>query len=165
MQQLQVRTCATGSSVHCAAEILETIPTVMRFIRTQMRRHRGPDMSVPQFRTLVFLSRSGGASLSSLAEFLGLSLPATSRLVEGLVKKCFVIRRIPPDNRRLVALDLSPRGRRTIATARQATESQLAQVVGSLRPGERAAIRRTLRTLREKFEPAAERDGFVTLHP
>ena len=162
MQQLQALTTPTLSTERCAAEILESVPTVMRFIRAQMRHHRGPELSVPQFRTLLFLRRNEGASLSALAEFLGLSLPATSRLVEGLVRKSFVIRQIPPRNRRLVSLALSARGQRTIDAARQATESRLAQVVASLPPIERAAIQRALRILREVFQSAAARDEAVT---
>jgi DNA-binding MarR family transcriptional regulator len=152
MQQLQARSHAAGSAGECAAEILETVPAVMRFIRTQMRRHRGPELSVPHFRTLLFLRRNGGASLSALAEHLGLSLPATSRSVESLVRRDFVARRIPRGNRRRVALSLSARGRRTVAAARQATEHRLAEVVGTLPAGEHAAIQRALRALREKFQ-------------
>jgi DNA-binding MarR family transcriptional regulator len=161
MQQLQKVTPETESPDDCAAEILETVPTVMRFIRAQMRCHRRSDLSVPQFRTLLFLGRNRGASLSALAEFLGLSLPGTSRLVGGLVKNNFVVRRIPPGNRRLVALSLSARGRKTICAARRATERRLAQVVASLPAAERAAILRGLRMLREKFQSMAERDGFM----
>lgn len=163
MQQLQRLMSPTCSAGECAAGILEVVPAVMRFIRVQMRRHRGSALSVPQFRALLFLSRSPGASLSTLAEFLGLSLPATLRLVEGLVRKNFVARRIPPGNRRLVALSISARGQRTICAARQATERRLAEVVASLCNDERAAIQRALRTLREEFQPAAARDGFVTV--
>ncbi len=161
MQQLHKLTYSTGSPKQCAAEILESVPTVMGFIRSQMRRHRGPCLSVPQFRTLVFLDRSGGASLSALAEFLGISLPATSRLVEGLVRKRFVIRRIPTENRRVVALALSSGGRKTIGFARRATESQLVEVVASLPRGECAAIRRALRILRRKFQFPGARDGML----
>ena len=162
MQQLRVLTHATGSAKECAAEILETVPAVMRFIRAQMRRHRGPELSVPHFRTLLFLSRNGGASLSTLAEFLGLSLPATSRLVEGLVRRNFVARRIPRGNRRLVALSLRACGQRTVCAARQATERRLAEVVAALPAGERATIQRALRMLREGFQSAAVRDEGVT---
>jgi len=133
----------------------------MRFIRTQMRCHRGSDLSVPQFRTLAFLDRNAGASLSALAEFLGLSLPATSRLVEGLVRKNLVARRIPPGNRRLVALSISGRGQRTVGAARRATERRLAEVVASLPSDERAAIRRSLRALRREFQSVATRSGSV----
>ena len=154
VQQLQMLIWGSGSAKECAAEILETVPALMRFIRAQMRGHRGPELSVPQFRTLLFLSRNGGASLSALAEFLGLSLPGASRLVEGLVRKNFVVRRIPPGNRRLIALALSARGRRTVAAARQATETRLAEVVAPLPADQRAAIQRALRILREKTQIA-----------
>ena len=69
----------------CAGEILDCVPVVLQFIRTQMRKSRQPDLSVPQFRALLFVDRSQGAPLSMLAEFLGLSLAATSRLVNGLL--------------------------------------------------------------------------------
>jgi DNA-binding MarR family transcriptional regulator len=160
MQQLQVLTRTTASAEECAAEILETVPAVMRFIRAQMRRHRGPELSVPHFRTLLFLDRNGGASLSALAEFLGLSLPATSRLVDRLMRRNFVARQIPRGNRRLVALSLRACGQRTVCAARQATERRLAEVVAPLPAGERAAIQRALRSLREKLQLSAGRDGF-----
>ena len=162
MQQLQTLTHTMGSTEQCAAEVLETVPAVMRFIRAQMRRHRGPGLSVPHFRTLLFLSRHGGASLSALAEFLGLSLPATSRLVEGLVRRNFVDRRIPRGNRRAVALFLRAGGQRTVGAARQATEKRLAEVVAALSADQRAAIQRALRSLREGFQSAADRDEGAT---
>lgn len=157
MQQLPKTTVPKASAEDCAAEILDAIPAVMRFIRAQMRRHRGSDLSVPQFRTLVFLSRHAGASLSALAEHLGMSLPATSRLVEGLVRKSLAVRRIPRGNRRLVALSISARGERTVLAARQATERRLREAVAPLPSGERVVIRRALRTLREEFARGAER--------
>jgi DNA-binding MarR family transcriptional regulator len=118
----------------------------------QMRRHGRSDLSVPQFRALVFVDRSPGGSLSMLAEFLGLSLPATSRLVDGLVGKKFVTRRIPEGNRRLVALALSANGRRTVRVARQAAEDRLARIMASLPARERAAIQHALRILCEKVQ-------------
>jgi hypothetical protein len=62
----------------CAREVMETVPLVMRFIRTEMRSRRAPSLSVPQFRVLTFLSRRPGAPLSSVAEHLG--SPARLRL-------------------------------------------------------------------------------------
>jgi len=153
MQQLQHISIVSDSARDCSAEILEAVPLVMRFIRSQMRRHRGSDLSVPQFRALVYLSRSPGISLSALADFLALSLPATSRLVEGLVRRSLVDRRIPSGNRRLVALSVNAHGRRIICAAREATERRLAEVVASLRSDERAAIQRGLRALRGGFSP------------
>ena len=71
----------------CAREVLDTVPLVMRFIRDQVRRRRTAGLSLPQFRTLIFLNRIKNSSLSAVAEHLGLSLPAMSRLINGLVAR------------------------------------------------------------------------------
>src|SRR2546423_14828906 len=68
----------------CAGEIMETVPAVMRFLRAKMRHHGAPFLSVPQFRVLVFLYRHPGASLSSVAEHLGVTCPTASVLFDRL---------------------------------------------------------------------------------
>jgi len=153
MQRLQKAIAVDSSVQQCAAEILEAVPAIIRFIRSEMRAHRGADLSVPQFRALALLSRSQGASLSVVAEFLGLSLPATSRLVDGLVKHGLVTRRTPAGNRRVVALSVSVRGRATWEAARQATQQRLAEVITPLTAAQRARIQEALRILRETFQP------------
>ena len=42
------------------------------------------DLSVPQFRTLLFLRRHPGASLSEVAEHIGLTLPSISKMIDRL---------------------------------------------------------------------------------
>jgi len=68
----------------CAREVLEAVPVVMRFIRAQMSSHRALDLSVPQFRSLVFIERNGGSSLGEVAENLGLTPPSASALINVL---------------------------------------------------------------------------------
>ncbi len=82
----------TTSPDACAQEILDVVPVVMRSIRAEMRRHRTADLSVPQFRTLAFIDRNADASLSDVAEHIGLTLPSMSKIVEGLVVRKFVTR-------------------------------------------------------------------------
>ena len=155
MQRLQIASVGGCTAADCAAEILEAVPAAIRFIRAQMRRHRGSDLSVPQFRTLAFIHSHPGVSLSVLSDWLGLSLPATSRLVGGLVRRKFVSRRTPAGNRRVVALSISARGNRTVSAARRATVMRLAAVVAPLSEEERGAVRGALFALRRQFEAAA----------
>jgi DNA-binding MarR family transcriptional regulator len=164
MQPLHKASFSAGSAADCASEILELVPAIMRLIRAHMRRHRGSDLSVPQFRALAFVDANAGASLSALAEHVGLSLPATSRLVEGLVQKGMIVRRVPRGNRRLVALTISAHGQRTVSAARQATVKRLTEILAPLGGGERVAILRALRTLHHEFDSAAARDGLVIAH-
>src|SRR6266536_982420 len=95
----------------CAGELLEVVPLIMRYIRIEMRRSRGSDLTVPQFRTLAFLTTNEGASLSSLADHIGLTLPSASKLVDGLVERKLVQRKTCPDDRRRMTLLLTGSGR------------------------------------------------------
>src|SRR5437868_8242048 len=95
----------------CARAMLEGLPTVMWFIRRQMRRHRTGGLSVPQFRALCLLDRSPTASLSIVAEHLGSSQPSASRLITGLVSRGLVKREESADDRRQIQLVLTSEGK------------------------------------------------------
>jgi DNA-binding MarR family transcriptional regulator len=99
---------------------------LMGFIRHQMRNNRGAGLSVPHFRALIFLSHAGDASVSVLAEHLGLSLPAASRLADVLVRRGLLARQGQVGDRRRVLLSLTPRGRAVFEEAQTATEKALA---------------------------------------
>lgn len=137
----------------CAALLLEVTPLVMRTIRTHMRGQRAADLSVPQFRALGFVHRHPGASLSDLAEHIGLTLPATSRMVDGLVARQYVLRQLSSADRRSVALTLSAKGKTMLDTTRQGTLSHLTELVAGLTPEERSEIARSLEALRGVFAP------------
>src|SRR5512136_3296462 len=98
------------SSETCAQEVLEVVPLVMRTIRAEMRRHRTADLSVPQFRTLSFIDHNADASLSDVAEHIGLTLPSMSKIVDGLVTRKLVTRQTHPTDRRRMTLTLTTRG-------------------------------------------------------
>ena len=94
----------------CAQEILEVVPAVMRTIRAELRRHRMADLTVPQFRTLAFIDHKADASLSDVAEHIGLTLPSMSKIVDGLVVRKLVTRQTHPTDRRRMTLALTTRG-------------------------------------------------------
>ena len=95
----------------CAREILDVTPNIIQAIRVQMRAQHHHDLSVPQFRTLAFLSRHPGSSLSAVAEHIGLTLPTMSVLIEGLVQRGLVDRVADVRDRRRVLLTLTPEGK------------------------------------------------------
>ena len=135
----------------CAREILETVPLVMRFIRNQVGRHHTTGPSLPQFRTLTFLGRMNNASLSAVAEHLGLSLPAMSRLINGLVNKRLVVRQTVLTNRRQIALTLTAQGRATLEKVRGEIRWQLAGSLKALSATEQKTIQRGIRVLHRVF--------------
>ncbi len=140
-----------ASPAECAGHILETVPLVMRTIRTEMRSHRGSDLSVPQLRVLVYLNRHEGASLSDIAEHLGLTLPSMSKMIDGLVARGLVDRRMDPDDRRRVTLNPTALGRTEMQAAYKATASRLAERLEALPAAERRTIVRSMQALRSIF--------------
>src|SRR5690349_2361445 len=113
----------------CGALIMETVPSVMRAIRTEMRRRRPSDLSVPQFRALAFIRRHPGTSLSEVAEHLGLTLPTMSTLVDNLVSRDLINRETNPENRRRVNLTLTPAGQAAFAAAQADTQARLVELL------------------------------------
>ena len=132
----------------CAREVMDTVPIVMRVIRRELRKHGARELSVPQYRTLNFLSSHRGASLSEVADHIGLTLPSMSTLIDGLVTRNFAARRTNPDDRRRMTLELTDRGVTTLRTSRNATQEYLSQMFGSVSSEDRSRITKSMRTLR-----------------
>jgi DNA-binding MarR family transcriptional regulator len=141
----------TTSPDACAREVLEVVPLVMRAVRAEMRRHRGPGLSVPHFRALAFLGQNQGASLSAVAEHVGVRLPSASTLVAGLVERGLVHRAPSSRDRRQVTLALTARGRSTLEAARQAALRRLAACLEPLPARDRDTVVRGLEALRGVF--------------
>jgi len=143
----------------CAREILEVVPLIMQALRSEMRSHRGPELSVPHFRVLAYLNRNEGASLSDVADYVGLRLPSMSTLVDGLVTRGLVSRQPSPKDRRRIALCLTARGRSTLAAARRATQAGLARLLTALSPDEQVTVANAMRALRPLFVPRTEEEA------
>ncbi len=148
----------THSPDDCAREILDVVPLVMRVLRSEMRSHRGPGLSVPHFRVLAFLDKNEGASLSEVADSVGLRLPSMSTLVDGLVDRGLVTRAPSASDRRRLTLCLTPRGRSSLAAARRATQAKLSELLLDLSTKDQATVIDALQILRPLFEsrPAQE---------
>ncbi len=148
-----------ASADECARQVLEVVPLIMRTIRIEMRSHRLQDISVPQFRTLAFLNGHGGASLSEVAEFIGLTLPSMSKMIDGLVARGLVTRQTHAGDRRRMTLALTPAGQSIYQSAHMATQACLAQHLDALPLSERAAIVQAMQALHPVFIPNPNREA------
>jgi DNA-binding MarR family transcriptional regulator len=139
----------------CAQGVLDVVPAVMRFIRSQMRGHRGAGLSVPQLRALLFVHRNEGASLGGLAEHLGLTPPSASKLVEELVGRGLLRRRPSSADRRRISLGISPEGSRILEAALEQTHRQLSRALAALAPSDLRTVSRAMEALRNAFAAPA----------
>lgn len=157
MQQMQkTNTTTPGDDPEAlAAALMEVAALITREVRTLMRAHRDVALSVAHFRALGYVRRHPACSLTAVAEHLGLSVPATSRLVEALVADGLVVRQPSAHDRRYVTLHLSAEGERIQDEARSAALRSLAARLEPLGPQQRATIAQALDPLRQAFPSTA----------
>jgi MarR family transcriptional regulator for hemolysin len=135
----------------CAHELMDTAPQIVQAIRVEMRRGRGSDISIPQFRSLAFIQRNPDSSLSDVAEHLGLTLPSVSKLVDGLVKQKLVSRLASTTDRRRLTLALTQAGTAIMNSSRAAAQAELAAKISSLSGAELETICQAMQLLRPVF--------------
>ncbi len=90
------------------------------------------DLTLTQLKTLIVLIRDDGISLHALAEVLKLGRPATSMLVDHLVRAGLVDRDEDPTDRRRSQLHLSLDGRALVRRLRLGREDRLRDLLYQL---------------------------------
>lgn len=136
----------------CAARVMETVPLLMRFIRADMRTHNAESLSIPQLRSLAFLNRNPGASLSEVAEHLGVTCATASTTIERLVQRSLVQRTDHPQERRRIVLNLTEEGKLLLKQSQEKTRTHIADILKSLTPEEVSHIEEGLNLLKNVFE-------------
>ena len=107
------------------------------------------DISVAQMATLMMLDAEGSCTVSDLANDLGRSLSATSRLLDQLVRRGLVTRQEDPDDRRVKRVAIAERGKDLVGRVqRRRAEAQLS-VMAALSEVERADVMRAMALLAE----------------
>ncbi|MCA1818735.1 MAG: MarR family winged helix-turn-helix transcriptional regulator [Thermoplasmatota archaeon] len=124
----------------CAAQVVDTTLEILCTIRSQLRAEGQVDITMAQFRTLIRLKTQPGCSLTDLADDIGVSPPAVSKLIDGLVERGLVERSVQADDRRRIGLVVSPAGLRALALLRAAVQARVAARLADLAPEERRTL-------------------------
>lgn len=106
-------------------------------------------LTLPQFRALVLLERTGTCSAGQLAEGVGLHTSSITRLCDRLVAADLITRQTRPDNRREVELEITAAGSELVRKVWAARGALLSQAMGSLTPTRRTCLRDALPQLLE----------------
>lgn len=93
-----------------------------------------------QLAALYALAESATTTIGDLADMIGRSPSATSRLVGGLVRRGLIAMREDAEDRRIRSLELSGDGRAMLALVDRARADQFIGVVRLLPPGERTLV-------------------------
>ncbi|HEY3335524.1 MAG TPA: MarR family transcriptional regulator [Candidatus Limnocylindrales bacterium] len=98
------------------------------------------NLGFTQLAALYVLAEGSTTTVADLAESIGRSPSATSRLVDGLVKRRLVERRREEDDGRLRSVWLTPRGQAVLRMVDRARAEQFLSAVRPMPRGERALI-------------------------
>jgi DNA-binding MarR family transcriptional regulator len=137
-------------AAECAARLVDVAPLVMRRLRARMRREM-PDLTMPQFRSLVYIEVHHGCALRALADHLGITPATSSALVDRLVRRGWVSRATDAANRRQVRLALTARGAARLQAARAAARREIAYAIADAPVPLLLAARSGLDGLRDLF--------------
>ncbi len=128
-----------------AQELSEAIAPVWAFINRrssaslfQVVADLGSSFS--QVKMLFLLEDGGEHSVKEIANRLGLSLPAASRAIDGLLEKDYVTRRESAEDRRSRLVELTEHGREVIARVHRARVETLATFAEDLTESERQGL-------------------------
>jgi DNA-binding MarR family transcriptional regulator len=132
-----------------ARQLLEIMPLVMRTVAAELRAS-GELPGPAQVVTLSLLSEQP-RTLSEMAALRGVSLPSMSNSVAALVQHGWVRRTAPPNDRRVVLLEVTQGGRTVLERVARSAESRIAQVLAPLEPPAQRRLQTGLHVLRRVF--------------
>jgi DNA-binding MarR family transcriptional regulator len=126
-----------------AAEALAAAaPLATRWIERLLAQH-DPPLTVTQYLALRAIAREG-VSGTELARRAGVSGPAVSQLLTGLAEAGLVERHVVEEDRRRVALALSPSGERAFSGAEALVSERLGTLLAKVPRPEVEALSRVL---------------------
>lgn len=106
-----------------------------------------PEVTLPQFRTLVLLDQYGSMTMTQLADALGVVRSTATRMCDRLVAKRLIRRAVDPANRRRVVLRLLAGGRDLIAESTRRRTAAITDLLDTISPADQARLADSLRLL------------------
>ena len=125
----------------CAVAVMDAGLLVSRFVRAELWRQKPAGLSLAQFRGLAYVNAYPDCAPSELAEYLMLTRPAVTRLVDELARRRLLGRRVDAEDRRRQTLSLTAAGRRMLDSHLVLVRRLVADRLESLSASERERVR------------------------
>ena len=126
--------------------MVELLPQMVRgFAQRESNYLSRGKISLPQLWVLEYLSRRENSPMNKLAQFLRISRPAATNLVDRLISQDLVGRTGDPGDRRVVRVHMTSKGKRILADIWNQKRRMLVEVFGKISPKDRAQYLCTLK--------------------
>lgn len=147
-----------SDNLSCAEKIVLVLPKIMQLIREEVRGGKLSNLTVPQFRTMIFFNNHPGSALTSVAEHIGLTMPSMSKIVDGLVERGLLNRRLSETDRRKVCITLTGNGASVLKSAYTVAVEHISSRLSILKQEEFAIIEKALDLLLQVFMSPQQED-------
>jgi len=119
--------------------MIEVFPQFMRvFARHEHNDFTSGNITLPQFWAMDFLYRAGAAKMSGLAQYLDVSPASATGLIDRLITQKLVVRKYDSNDRRVVEIELSLKGKGMIENIRKQKIRALTKIFGKISSDDRA---------------------------
>ena len=117
-----------NNNLQMADLIMDVVPKMMQIMREEMRHGRGERLTVPQFRVLASINR-GITKNKVIAEMLGVSEAAISRMIDNLVAEGLIKKGVSKIDKRNAKLSLSSEGEKLYLQIRSEARMSLKEKI------------------------------------
>ena len=119
-------------------ELISLIFTATRLIKERTVRHGNIDpFSMAQFKVLALVAEKGTPTMKDIADFLYITSPSATAIINRLVKARELERVYDKEDRRIVRLKLTEKGKKSLAEGRKAATARMSKVIESLNEKEK----------------------------
>ncbi|MDO8489254.1 MAG: MarR family winged helix-turn-helix transcriptional regulator [Candidatus Omnitrophota bacterium] len=121
-----------------AGKVIELFPQIIRGFKQYENNYltRG-QITLPQFWALVYLGANGKSKMNSLAKHLKISPAGTTGLIDRLIAQKLVTRAADSEDRRIVWIELTVKGRGIIESINKQKTKALIKVFAKISPKDR----------------------------
>lgn len=133
------------SLLEFADKMNEIMPSLIReFSRRQANELYKGKITLPQFLILDFLLKKDNSKMSDLAHFMKVTTAAMTGIVERLVKYGYVVRGYEPDDRRIIKIGLTSKGKTLVKRIDEQRRKMIINIFGRLSESDRQDYLRIL---------------------
>ncbi len=105
------------------------------------------NLTVPQIKTLFFVSNQRGTSPTKLAAALGVTPPNVTGIVDRLVEQGLLVREDSPEDRRALVLHTTEKGESVLSGLRERRTGAMREILEYLDAGDLSQLARGLAKL------------------
>ena len=137
-------------------QVVGVMPLLVReFAKREDNELTRGKISCPQLVALEHVSRQGRATVTEIANILSVKASSASVLLDRLFREKMLVRESDSDDRRLVWLKSTPRGRKVVAQIMVQKRRSIQEIFSTLSASERAQYLKVLLKLKTKILQSA----------